>query len=133
VGRAALPRDWQPYSVKGPGGRYYGFNRLGALGSQLGIAADLVDYFRNTDWNRHGTEPVMPMWAAATLMTAHNALSKTFVQGIAQLNDALADPQRYGPRFFEGLAGSVVPGIVATTAGWARRTTSTPSSAGSTR
>jgi hypothetical protein len=40
---------------------------------------------------------------------ANAVTNQTFLSGITQIVNATSDPKRFGPRFFQGLAGTVVP------------------------
>jgi hypothetical protein len=55
---------------------------------------------------------------AATMLSvafANAVTNQTMLQGITSVVQVLADPERYGPRFFQQYAGSVVPALVAQT------------------
>jgi hypothetical protein len=109
--RANLQRTgWQPYSVK-LGKRWYAYNRLDPLGSTLGMTADMVEILQNTD----GSDPNFDPEEAATAVTAAigaNVLNKTYLSGLADFFEAMADPKRRAEGFAQGLAGSLVPAAV---------------------
>jgi hypothetical protein len=47
---------------------------------------------------------------------ANAVTNQTFLSGITSVVQVMADPQRYGPKFIQGLAGSTVPAIIGQTA-----------------
>jgi hypothetical protein len=97
---------WQPYSLK-IGGKYVSYNRLEPVGSVVGMSADFVNAMRDDDsqLNEKAGNIIMSF--------SRNIASKTFLQGISGVLDAISDPERYGGNYMEKLSGSVVPSIVA--------------------
>ena len=81
----------QPYSLK-IGATYIPYNRAEPLGATLGLAADLADICTHTDHADRETDPSEAANALAALM-ADKAMSRSYLQGLAELMDALADPQ----------------------------------------
>lgn len=109
--RALLQADgWQPYSIK-IGDTYYAYNRLDPLGLLVGAAADLVEVGK-----------VLPEKEkekiASTIVAGivKNLVNKTWLQGPANLVEAIYDPDRYGDSFVNGFLGVAVPQGVAQTA-----------------
>lgn len=103
---------WQPYSVK-VGDTYYSYNRLDPLGMTLALAADTAEMMINSAADEKDIEKVIQ---AGTLAIASSVTSETYAQGIAQLFDAVSDPDRYGEAWFNKLAGTIVPSGVAAVA-----------------
>lgn len=100
-----------PYSLI-IGGRPYQFNRIEPFGSLLSIIADTAEFLHhgesNASWNPE------QMVAATTFALAGSITNKTYFQGITNLVQAIADPDRYAPSFMQNFAGSFVPGGVFT-------------------
>jgi hypothetical protein len=107
--RQALVRTgWQPYSVK-VGDRYYAYNRLDPLGMTIGLAADMSEILANDEYGIEKEKTAEEVAVATAMAIGQNSMSKTYLSGISEFFEAMADPQRYGDSFFQGLAGSVVP------------------------
>jgi hypothetical protein len=100
---------WQPYSIK-VGDRYYAYGRLEPLGTLLGIAADAAEIMTQLETGDIDYEKIP---ATALMAFSRNVTQKTFVRGVADLIEALEDPDRYGERYVQRLAGSVIPAGVA--------------------
>ena len=97
---------WQPYSIK-IGNTYYSYNRLEPVGSLMGMTADFVEASQDdTEINEKAGKLILSF--------SRNIASKTFLQGISGVLDAMSDPERYGGNFVEKMAGSLIPtGIAA--------------------
>lgn len=113
--RAALMRTgWQPYSIK-VGEQWVSYGRSGTLGSLIGLAADSTElmtgvYSREKNTIRFDGEPVEDSVAAAVVLPfAQTITSKQYMQTIANLIDAMADPNRKGEAFINKLLSSAVP------------------------
>lgn len=114
--KQAMQRDgWQPYSIKF-GNRWYSFNRLDPLGSQLGMAADVVDSLRNMQHDALNEDDTQKLGVALALSLAGNVINKTYLSGLSSMFEAMSDPQQYGDKALNRLAGSFVPSIVAKSA-----------------
>lgn len=107
--RSQLAAGWQPYSIK-VGDKYYSYQRLQPFGTLIGLAADMANVWDQMTDEESDKTPKMLSVAFANAIT-----NQTFLQGITNVVQVLADPQRYGPKFVQQMAGSVVPGIVAQT------------------
>jgi len=94
----------QPYSVR-IGDTWYSYKRLGPLGVQLGIAADLYDLSRTAATTGDMSD------AAGRLIhaVAQNVLDESFVRGPADLLRAIHDPERYGGYYVRSELASFVP------------------------
>jgi len=102
--RALRSTGWQPYSIK-IGERYYSYNRLEPLGIVLGLAADFVELHDHLD-----------TWDAADkimLTITQNIFNKSFMDGAINVIRAISDPTRYGERWVQRLAGTIIPTGVA--------------------
>jgi hypothetical protein len=97
----------RPYSVR-IGDQYVSYARLEPLGTILGLAADFAEISGHIEAN--GADEL----AAKIVMSVNrNITNKTFLSGVSALADALSDPDRFGQKFINNLAGSVVPSGVA--------------------
>lgn len=104
--RYALYRTgWQPYSVR-VGDHYYSFARLEPLGSILGMAADFASLQEDDKTLDQIAERMVYSFG-------RNITSKTFMQGVSKLMDAMSDPRRHGERWLQQMAGSIIPNIIA--------------------
>jgi hypothetical protein len=104
--RVQAAAGWQPYSIK-VGDTYYSYERLQPVGTLIGMAADLAEVWDHLTDEERDKVPKMLSVAFANAVT-----NQTFLQGITKLVNATSDPKRFAPKFFEGLAGSIVPAIV---------------------
>jgi len=102
-----MASGWQPYSIK-IGDTYYSYQRLQPVGTLFGMAADAATAWESMTPEESDKVPKIIATAFANAIT-----NQTFLQGITNIVNAISDPQRFGPRFIQGLAGSLVPGIVA--------------------
>jgi hypothetical protein len=98
---------WQPYSVK-IGDTWYSYERLQPIGTLIGLAADVAGVWDHLTEEESDKIPKMLSIAFANAVT-----NQTFLQGITKLVNAMSDPKRFAPKFFQGLAGSIVPAAVA--------------------
>jgi len=95
---------WQPYSVK-IGDKYYSYERLEPIGSVVGMAADFAEISeKSEDYENLGTAVIQSF--------AKNIASKTFLQGVTDVINALSDPDRYGDKYVQRFLTSVVPSFV---------------------
>lgn len=107
--RSALRASgWQPYSVK-IGNKYVSYSRLEPLSMIIGLTADYVELFDLMDSGDAASK--------IGLAISQNISNKTFLQGITSLLNAVSDPERYGEKWIQRLAGSAVPTVVANVAG----------------
>lgn len=105
----AQSAGWQPYSIR-VGDKYYSYQRLQPLGTLIGMAADAAEVWDH--FNDEEADKIPKMISAAF---ANAVTNQTALQGITSIVQVMADPQRYGPRFLQQYAGSVVPNIVGQT------------------
>lgn len=94
---------WQPFSIK-VGDQYYSYKRMEPLATTLGLAADFVEAS-----NEERGKLAEKIQAAVV----DNITSKSYLQGVANFGELLADPKRYAGTFLKGLEGSLVPNVVA--------------------
>lgn len=107
--REALERQgWQPYSVK-VGNRWVSFARTEPLGAQLGYAADLAEIIMNADTSENRS--IRELTYGGILMFAKNTTSKTYMRGVQDLFDAIANGESKGAALFENTVSSFVPAV----------------------
>lgn len=105
--RTQMAAGWQPYSVK-VGDTWYNYQRIQPLGTMMGMAADVAEVWDHLTPEESDKVPKMVAVAFANAVTNQTAL-----QGITSIIQVLADPGRYGPKYIQQWAGSVVPNIIA--------------------
>lgn len=98
---------WQPYSIK-VGDTWYNYQRLQPLGTLIGMAADTAEVWDHMNEDEADKTPKMLAVAFANAVTNQTAL-----QGLTNIVQVLADPKRYGPKWIQQYAGSVVPALIA--------------------
>lgn len=97
---------WQPNSIL-VGDTWYEIGRLQPGGTLMVLAADMANV-----WD-HMTDEEKDKVPKILAMAFSNAITnQTFLQGITNVINMLAEPDRYGKRFFQGLAASAVPNII---------------------
>lgn len=94
---------WQPYSVK-IGEHYYSYARLEPIAMLFGIAADMAEIGQET--TQKEADEIGKLVLASV---AKNLTSKTWLSGPSELIKAVHDPDRYGQRYIQRFAGTVVP------------------------
>lgn len=108
--RASLMRTgWQPYSLK-IGDKYYQYSRIEPIATLLGVAASAAEVSGEVDSEDIDYEKIP---SAIIMAVSKNIVDKTFLQGVTKLIEAIEDPDRYGARYVQGLAGTAVPAISA--------------------
>ena len=105
-----LASGWQPYSIK-VGDTYYSYQRLQPIGTLIGMAADAADVVKHSAAEERDKLGKILATAFANAVT-----NQTFLQGISNIMGAITSPDAKGPRFIQGLAASVVPGVIGQTA-----------------
>jgi hypothetical protein len=114
-----LRRTWyaagnRPYSIKVPftggpeGERWVSYARLEPVGTIFGVAADFAEISGHIE--SEGSEELAAKIAMAISL---NITSKTFMQGATGVALMMSDPARYGGRFWQKLAGTLIPTGVA--------------------
>lgn len=102
--RALMRADgWQPYSIR-VGDNYYSYSRFEPFGMLMGVSADMVEMHDSMTKDEKANLGVLLAGSAA-----RNLISKTWLRGPSEVMQAFLDPQRYGPRYLQGLFGTVVP------------------------
>lgn len=107
--RSALMRQgWQPYSVK-IGDRYFAYNRMDPIGMTMGLAADMTDISANDEFGTEKEKSIEELGVAVVLSIANNSMSKTYLSGLSEFFNAMADPDRHGENYFQRFASSIIP------------------------
>jgi hypothetical protein len=100
------------YSIK-LGDTWYSYARVEPIATVMGSAVDGIntinEYFKKNPNDRKGSELVTNVVAGIT----KNIASKTFLEGISGVMQAIHDPERYGGSFVNSFSGLVVPSFVA--------------------
>jgi hypothetical protein len=111
--REALTRQgWQPYSIK-VGDRYYSYNRTDPFGMTMGFAADMVEMVRRHEIEPDEVDEVHELLGAALLPISQVTINKTYMSGMAEFIEMVANPDRHAPAYVERFIGSFVPAGVA--------------------
>lgn len=106
---AMMNTGWLPYSMK-VGDRWVQYSHLETVGSSMAMAADIVETMHNYNQALNGDDPDMSKLAvAATLSVAQDVTSKTYLQGLSNFFEMLANPKTEGESQLRSLAGSAVP------------------------
>jgi len=89
-------------------------NRLDMYGSQLSIAANIVQVLRTREWDEEDLEGIMPDIAAAAISMGETATSKTFLTGLRDIVTGYRTTQSEGlgvalTDYAEKQAGNFVP------------------------
>lgn len=100
----------QPYSVK-LGNRWVSYNRFEPFGTIMGISADMVAI---SNMESHEKDSVAALMFASI---SKNLVSKTWLQGPADLIQAIEQQERYGGAYASNLISSAVPNLVRQTFG----------------
>ena len=99
---------WKPYAFKINGHYIDGYLRMAPIGPLIGLAADGVEFAR------YMTHDERDKWARMLAFAlAQNVTNQTMLTGAVSLVNVMQDPERYGENYFEALAGSAVPGVLA--------------------
>lgn len=115
--RQALTRTgWQPYSLK-IGDSYYSFSRFEPIATDLSLMADFAEFMTADRYTETGVgqddEPdVLTMGSLMMLKVGNAVLNKTYMSGLMDIIDALAEPTENKAKKLaaSGLV-SVVPGL----------------------
>ena len=97
---------WQPYSIL-VGDKWYEYSRIQPTGTLMGMAADMAAIWDHMTDEEKDKVPRMLSAAFAQAIT-----NQTFLQGISNFVNAMSDPARFGPRFLQQFAGSMVPNVI---------------------
>lgn len=93
-------RGWQPNSIR-IGNTWYNYSNIQPIALPLSILANAFESYQLT-----GKAPDVSVMLAKT---ANSVLQQSYLSGIAALQDALEDPERWGAAFAQKLATSLMP------------------------
>jgi len=97
---------WQPYSIK-IGDKYYSYNRLDPIATPLGILADLAEFNKvNAPKSEEQAENAL---SGLLVSLTYNLTDKSYLRGLNNLLNCLRDPETYGPKLIQDIAGGFVP------------------------
>ncbi len=97
---------WRPYSFK-VGGYYIPYNPVEPISTLMGVAADAVEI--SHAWTEKEARQIA---ALITMSASKNFVNKSYMQGLADTGELLADPDRHGEYFVQDLVTSFVPNIL---------------------
>jgi hypothetical protein len=103
---------WQPYSIR-IGDRWVSYQRFEPISLLAGVAADFAEVGNYATSKEAGDVAL-----GLSLAIAKNLTSKTWLSGLSDFMEAISDPERYGERWVQRMAGTAaVPAIAAHAAG----------------
>lgn len=108
--RARMAAGWQPYSLR-LFGKYYSYQRIEPIGRLLSTAADTAEIVQAS-----GQDDKFGLAGAITSAVGNATISQTYLSGLSNAVKAVTDPDRYGPRWLDQYAASLVPSFVGQTA-----------------
>lgn len=97
---------WQPYSIR-IGDKYVSYNRLDPVATPLGILADIIE-FNKVNAPTNDSDASQALSALLVSMT-YNLTDKSYLRGLNNLMNTVRDPETYGPKLFQDIAGGLVP------------------------
>jgi len=110
---AMMDTGWLPYSMK-MGDRWVQYNKIETVGSSMAMAADVVETLHGYSQAVNGDNADMEKLAVATgLSIAQDITSKTYLEGLSRIFEAIANPKTEGESQARSMAGSVVPAGIA--------------------
>ncbi len=98
--------DEPPYSI-GFGNKWFGYQGLGPIATLIGISADSAKAWMNLSDDEGDKVAKILAIGFANAVTSQTAL-----MGMTNIVNIGTDPDRYGPKFFQGLAGMPIPALV---------------------
>jgi hypothetical protein len=101
------------YSIR-IGDRWYSYARVEPLATIMGSAVDGINAVRDyVDRPSYETKKEKDLVVNVVAGVTKNIASKTFLEGISGVLQALHDPERYGGSFVNSFAGLLVPAVIA--------------------
>lgn len=108
---ALLKRQgWQPYSVK-VGNKWVSYARAEPIGGTIGLAADIAEVAMNA--SEQHTKAIEDLVIGSTFAVAKHVMSRSYLKGMADLVQAIQDPDRSAEKMAQHVAGTLVPAGVA--------------------
>jgi len=100
---------WQPYSLR-IGDKYHGLIRFGALGSLLMGSADLTEILTNYEsYDMQAQDEVEEVTTALIAAVSNQIIGQTFMSGMSEMLQVLAEPKMRGERYIQKFASSIIP------------------------
>lgn len=107
---------WKPYSLK-IGDTYYSYDGLEPIATLVGMSADMAEILTNYEsYDLSEQDQVDETTTAIITMVANQVVGKTFLRGVSDMIEAITEPDRYGQRFLNNYAGSLIPSGIGTLA-----------------
>lgn len=101
------------YSLK-IGDTYYSYARVEPLATIMGSAVDGINAVRDyVSKPKYDSKKEKDLVVDVVAGVTKNIVSKTYLEGISGLLQAIHDPERYGGSFINGFAGLLVPSFIA--------------------
>ena len=101
------------YSIR-IGDRWYAYARVEPLATIMGSSVDGINAVRDyVDKPSYDTKKEKQLVIDVVAGVTKNIVSKTYLEGVSGLLQALHDPDRYGGSFVNSFAGLLVPSIIA--------------------
>ena len=101
------------YSVK-IGDTWYAYARVEPLATIMGSSVDGINAVRDyVSKPKYDSKKEKDLVVDVVAGVTKNIISKTYLEGVSGLLQALHDPERYGGSFVNGFAGLLVPSIIA--------------------
>jgi hypothetical protein len=103
---AKIAAGWQPYSIR-VGGKYYSYSRFDPMARIAAVAADAAEIHDHLDADDKANLPAMVGAAFGNAL-----VSQTYLASINGMIQALQDPYRHGPQYFDSFIGSWIPAFM---------------------
>jgi hypothetical protein len=97
---------WQPYSIKTSEG-YVSYQRMDPFATILGTIADIADYTRYAPLEEQEDGDTVLMGIGVAM--ANNFTNKTYLAGLANMLEAVQDPDRFMPKLARTYGASMLP------------------------
>jgi len=112
--RSALRRQgWQPHSIK-IGDKYISYQGLEPVSTLFALSTDMAEILTNYEMYDIETQDELDHLASALVLTASDAtINKTFLSGISNIIEGLANPEMKGGQFVQRTLSSIIPSGVA--------------------
>ena len=112
-GATAERQNWlrqgnRPYSIR-IGNKVFRYSRLDPLGYIWQMGADIAEYTMNSQDDEATAAEIEEMMAATIFSVAEGATSKSYMQGMSNLVEAIESPDQRGPGFVERWLSSFIP------------------------
>jgi hypothetical protein len=110
---AMIAANIPEYSIR-IGDTYYSYARVEPLATIMGSAVDGINAVRTyVDKPSYDSKKEKELVVDVVAGVTKNIVSKTYLEGISGLLQAVHDPERYGGSFINGFAGLLVPSFIA--------------------